>query len=106
MNWRAAMSSPQVSWWDVHTYVQPLLEALGDWPMAGTPEWCVLADDDPAKLAAIYDAARQWALRVETAQEARAEASRDVSAAENWPVIATEIFHRRISGYIPRRTIA
>src|SRR5690348_3635085 len=70
----------QVSWWSVHEHVAPLLESAGTWPMVGTPEWCALSDDDPRKLAALYDAARHWALRVETAQQARAEASRSISA--------------------------
>src|SRR5262249_27576247 len=39
------VSSQQVSWWDVHEYVAPFLEAVGDWPPAGSPAWCQLADD-------------------------------------------------------------
>ncbi len=60
------MGSAQVSWWDVHEFVAPLLEHVGSYPMAGTPEWCALPDYDPAKTAALLDAARHWALRVET----------------------------------------
>jgi uncharacterized protein DUF2742 len=97
-----AVSSQQVSWWSVHEHVAPLLEQVGSWPIAGTPEWCALDDDDPAKLAALFDAARHHALRVETCQQQLAQASHDISAAADWPAIATEIRQRR-EVYIPRK---
>jgi Protein of unknown function (DUF2742) len=58
----ALVASQQVSWWSVHEHVAPLLDQIESWPMVGTPAWCRLADDDPRKLAALYDAARHWAL--------------------------------------------
>ena len=67
---RRCTSSQQVSWWSVHEHTGPVLAGVGSWPTAGTPQWCALPDDDPAKLAALYDAARHWALRVETCQQA------------------------------------
>lgn len=69
--------------------------------MIGTPAWCSLPDDHPAKIAAIYDAAQHWALRVETCQRAECEASQAISAAANWAAIANEIRRRR-GAYIPR----
>ncbi|CKS12329.1 phiRv2 phage protein [Mycobacterium tuberculosis] len=63
-------ASRAVSWWSVHEYVAPTLAAAVEWPMAGTPAWCDLDDTDPVKWAAICDAARHWALRVETCQAA------------------------------------
>jgi hypothetical protein len=63
--------------------------------MVGTPLWCALDDDDPVKIAALFDAAQHWALRVETHQRTLAEASRAVSEAEDWTAIATEISRRR-----------
>jgi hypothetical protein len=96
-----ATSSKQVSFWEVHTYVLPDPEWYGQWPTVGTPEWVALDDDDPLKLVSLYDAARHWAFRLETCQEARCEASHDVSAAEDWPAIANEIRGRR-EAYIPR----
>lgn len=81
----------QVSWWEVHEYVAPTLDQAGSWPMAGTPEWCALPDDDPAKLAALYDAAQHWALRVDTCQEAACQASRDISAAADWAAIGQRV---------------
>jgi uncharacterized protein DUF2742 len=100
------MASRQVSWWSVHEHAAPLLEAVGSWPTVGTPEWCELDDTDPRKIAALFDAAQHWALRVETCQQSRAEASHAISAAEDWSAIATEIYYRRTSGYIPREEVA
>jgi hypothetical protein len=101
MTWLAVMGSAQVSWWDVHLWVQPHLDAAGPLPIAGTPQWCALSDTDPRKLVALPDFAQHWALRVETCQQAHAEASHAVSAAADWSAIATEIYRRRDS-YIPR----
>jgi hypothetical protein len=97
----SANSSRQVSWWSVHEYVEALLTNAATWPMIGTPQWCDLADDDPRKLAAIFDAAQHWALRVETCQIAVADAGSAISAAENWSAIAQQLKdHSRY--YIPR----
>lgn len=84
-------TSRQVAFWPVYEYVQGLLADVGSYPMLGTPEWCSMSDADLRKLASLYDAAVHWALRVQTCQEVRAEASRDISAAADWPQIATEI---------------
>jgi hypothetical protein len=104
---RSALASRTVDWWSVHTYVEPLLSRVRHWPMIGTATWCALDDDDPAKLAAIYDAAQHYALRVDTAQAALADASRDVAAAADWSAIAAQHRNRAdaaASGaYIARR---
>jgi hypothetical protein len=94
------MWSRQVSFWSVHEYVQPVLDRIGTYPMVGTPEWVALPDDSPAKIAAVFDAARHWALRVETCQVAECEASRAISAAANWSDIAKRM--HRGDAYIPR----
>lgn len=88
-----------VDWWSVHTHVEPLLEEVECWPMVGTLPWQHLPTDDPAKLAAIFDAARHWALRVDTAQAALAEASRNVSESTDWQLVS----RTRSGVYIPRR---
>lgn len=91
---RQCVSSRQVSWWSVHEHVWPLLAKVGSWPLAGTPAWCVLDDDDPRKWAAMLDAAQHHALRMETAQEQQCAASRDVAAAADWTGIARKIRDR------------
>jgi hypothetical protein len=88
------VSSQAVSWWPVHEFVQAHLDRVGSWPTAGTPEWCALADDDPAKLAGVIDARQHWTLRVETCQEQLAQASRDISAAADWTDLARQIVQR------------
>ncbi len=86
-----SVSSQQVNWLTVHEFVAPTLERIGSWPMARIPAWCALADDDPAKTAALLDAAQHWALRVDTCQHAECEASHVVSAAADWSDIARKI---------------
>lgn len=73
------VSAQQVSWWDVHTAVAPWLEIVGSWATVGTPQWVALPDGHPAKVAGIYDAARHWALRLETCQEQRREVGRAIA---------------------------
>jgi hypothetical protein len=83
-------SSQQVNWWSVHKFVGAVLNQVNDWPMAGTPAWCSLAHDDPRKWAALLDGAQHWALRIDSCQEAKCEASRAISAAADWSAIGRE----------------
>jgi hypothetical protein len=87
----ALISSQQVSWWPVHEHVADKLAQVQSWPTVGTPAWCVLDEDDPRKLAALFDAAQHWALRLETCQEAYADARTEISAAADWSRIAQDI---------------
>lgn len=89
-----ALASQQVSWITVHDFAVPRLQRVGDWPMAGSPLWCDLNDRDPVKWAAILDAAQHFALRVETCQHARREASQAIADAENWLEVARIAKHR------------
>jgi hypothetical protein len=68
----------------VHEFVARRVAAVGDYPRAGSPAWCELDDDDPRKLAAVLDDGKHHALRVETAQQASAEASHEISASIDW----------------------
>jgi hypothetical protein len=83
------LASTAVDWFVVHTFVLPLLDEVGSWPVAGSPPWVALADDDPRKIAALYDAARHHALRMDT--EPRDQAARDISTAEDWRKLAAEL---------------
>lgn len=85
------MGSSSVSFWSVQEFAAPVLQRVGRWPLVGTPEWCQLPADHEAKLAALLDAARHHALRLELNQEARAEASRDISGAADWPKVGREL---------------
>jgi Protein of unknown function (DUF2742) len=97
----SAASSQQVSWWDVHEHVAPFLQAAESWPTVGTPAWCALPDNDPRKMAALLDGAQHWALRIDSSQEARCEASRAISATPLFtnagdPVDWSAISHERL----------
>lgn len=80
--------SQEVNWWLVHQWVAPALDDAETWPMAGTLEWHELDDEDPRKIAALLDAARHWALRVDSCQQARVEAGEVIAAAAPWRQIA------------------
>ena len=84
------MTSQQVSWWSVYEFATDHLQA-DHWPLIGSPAWCELPDDDPRKIAAVYDAAQHWALRIETCQQAHADAAKEISASADWSHIAQYI---------------
>lgn len=95
------LGSRQVDWFAVHEFVAPRLE-VACWPMAGTPLWAALDDDDPAKIAAVLDFGRRMALQLDTVQTALAQASHDISTAEDWRQLALDVRnHETIR--IPRR---
>ena len=105
------VESRSVSWWPVHEFLAAVLAQANEAPpMAGTPAWRALADSDPTKLLALAVAGEHWVLRMETAQEQRAEASKAVAASADWPAVAQEIRQRREARsagiYIPRQVVA
>ena len=83
--------SSSVSWWPCHEFITALVARYSDLPMAGTPAWCGLDDGDPRKLIALAVAGEHHVLRMETAQEARAEASKAIATAADWPAVAREV---------------
>lgn len=87
--------SRSVAWWPVHEFIAALVAQVSDLPMAGTPAWCRLGDGDPRKLLAVAAAGEHHVLRVEMAQEARAEASKAVAAATDWSGVAREMQQRQ-----------
>ncbi|OBI08657.1 hypothetical protein A5715_00630 [Mycolicibacter heraklionensis] len=70
---------------------------------AGTPAWCALDDQHPDKLAAVLAAGVHHALRMDLSQEAAADASKAIAAADDWPAVARAIHHGRGAAYIPRQ---
>jgi Protein of unknown function (DUF2742) len=89
-----SIASQAVSWLSVHEFVSAVISQADSFPTVGTPAWRALPDDHPAKLAAIFDAAQHHSLRLELNQEARAEASKAISGAADWPAIAREVLTR------------
>lgn len=106
--WVGPPSSLEVSWWPTHLFISALVDRANYLPYAGTPAWCALPDSDPNKLLALAVAGEHHVLRMEAAQEAMAQASRDISAAANWTAIANANRRRaeamRTGAYIPRRS--
>ncbi|MEZ0355504.1 DUF2742 domain-containing protein [Mycobacterium sp. SA01] len=86
--------SRQVSWWPTHEFISALVATYDHLPMAGTPVWCGLPDTDPRKLLALAVAGSHHILRVETAQQQRAEASKAVAGSADWPAVAQEVLQR------------
>lgn len=93
--------SRAVNWWTVHEFVAPVLARVGPVPLAGSVEWQQLADDDPKKIAALFDAARHHALRVDMAQEAVAKATHAIAASGDWSGVAARTLHHS-GAYTPR----
>ncbi len=94
--------SQQVNWLTVHRFVAAVLNQVNDWPTLGTPAWCSLTHDDPRRWAALLDGAQHWALRMDSCQEARCEASRTISGAVDWPAVSQEIAWREARPWASR----
>lgn len=99
------LQSRQVAWVAVYDLVAPL---LGDPHLIpGTPSWCELGDDDPAKWAALLWPCLWWVIAEDARQTAMAEASRAISSAfGSYPCEHNRLMEHRRGGksYIPRRT--
>lgn len=91
----ADIDSKSVAFWPVHEFVSALVALVDTLPVAGTPAWQAMADGDPRKLLAVAVAGEHHVLRVETAQEAQAEASKAVAASADWSTVSREIAQRR-----------
>lgn len=103
--WVGAPPSQERDWWPVHQFVEAVVRQAnyGPLPAAGTPSWCALAAGDPRKLLSVAVEGEHHVLRIEAAQEAAAEASKAIAAAEDWPAVARSIRSRN-AAYIPRRS--
>lgn len=98
-------TSRVVSWPEVNRFITEVIKAAtyAPLPIAGTPSWCELADDDIRKLIALAVAGEHHVLRCDLEQNAAADAARTIAAAENWPAIARQLRAGRGGAYIPRR---
>lgn len=72
--------SYDVSWEAVRNFVYRLPARPNTTIIAGSPEWCALADDDPAKVAALITAGSRWVLEEQIDQiHRRRQAHKDMS---------------------------
>ncbi|KKE99468.1 DUF2742 domain-containing protein [Mycolicibacterium obuense] len=89
-------ASQEVSWWATHQFITALVnQANTTLPWAGTPAWRALDDGDPRKLLALALAGEHHVLRIEIGQEAIEDAGQQISAAEDWSVVAQQVQRRR-----------
>ena len=88
---RQDTSSREVDWLAVALFVAPLIAQFDRLPTPGTPAWCQLSDHDPAKLAACLAYVRYWAYDAASRQDAKIQASQDISAAADWSAIGRRI---------------
>lgn len=88
------LESRQVAWFEAHEFKERIAGHVGERPVAGTPSWCALPDDDVRKVAALFDAGVLWCLATDTEQEQLASASRDIADATDWPKVASEMRSR------------
>lgn len=90
--------SRQVAWWPVHDYInrqrRHFVAQEVSAPPLGTPAWCSLPDDHPAKLSAVLNAAEAMAYSISAGQVAEAAAARVISAGADWTAIARAIRQR------------
>ena len=98
--------SRTVCWWPTHVFIADLLARFGfedgaRLPYPGTLAWLELDDADPAKRAALLVAADHAVLRLEVAQQARAEAAKEIAASEDWSALAQRVARGR-GVYVPR----
>lgn len=91
-----APASQEVSWWATHVFITELVaQANTTLPWAGTPAWRALDDADPRKLLSLALAGEHHVLRIESGQQAIAEAGEAISAAEDWSQVAQQVQRRR-----------
>lgn len=79
----------------MHEFVQPHIEAMGPFPVAGTVAWQLLSATDPRKWAALLDAAQHYALRLDIDQEAAIAAGQAISRSQDWGSVASKMRQRR-----------
>lgn len=88
-------ASQEVSWWATHQFITALVaQANTALPWAGTPAWRALDDADPRKLLSLAVAGEHHVLRIEIGQDAIADASTQISSAEDWKAVAQQVLRR------------
>ena len=96
-------SSRQVNWHETYAFTERFAAsqgvALDHGLIAGTPQWCGMADDDARKLLALVLGGVREALTHDTRQAALADASREISSAATW----SRIGRARGASYIARK---
>lgn len=101
-------SSRQVSWFEVFQFVERWTSKSAvdldlHLPIAGTPRWCDLPDDDARKLLAVLLGGVREALTNDIHQSAMADASHEIAGSTDWSTVARRVQNGRGGAYIPRK---
>ena len=97
------MTGRQVDWYPVYRYASQIASHHGvvlehrALPVAGTPSWCGLPDDDARKLLSLVLGGVREALTNDMHQEAVQQAGADVHGGDDWGWLAPTVQrHRQI----------
>lgn len=91
------MTGRQVDWYPVFRYASQIAIQQGlvldhrALPVAGTPSWCGLPDDDARKLLALLLGGVREALSNDAHQEALQQAGTDVHGGDDWSWLASTV---------------
>ncbi|WP_206499117.1 DUF2742 domain-containing protein [Rhodococcus sp. KRD175] len=89
--------SREVDFIAVHDRLAPILDdavLLGDIPILGSPAWVDIANDDVRWRHSVVAAGYRWAAREWLEQDARIEASRELSVSRDWSAVSRSIRQR------------
>ncbi|GAA1681631.1 hypothetical protein MMUR_05540 [Mycolicibacterium murale] len=101
-------ASAQVNWYSTFAFAERFAAGqdvqLANLPIAGTPAWCGLPDDDARKLLSLVLGGVREALNHDVEQEHRAAASREVSGSARWITEHNRFLSNRGRTYIRRES--
>ena len=103
-------ASREISWYSTFLFAERYASdhdvALDNLPIAGTPAWCGMPDDDARKLLALVLGGVREALNHDAAQAQLIDASHEVAAAAKWIYDHDRFITNRGDAYIPRKGVA
>lgn len=93
-------ASRQVNWYEAFAFASRIANQYGvaldhrELPIAGTLQWCGMANDDARKLMALVLGGVRDALANDAHQDALAQAGEAISAAEDWSQVSRDVYRR------------
>lgn len=96
-----SLASREVNWYETFAFASRVAAQHGlcldhrQLPVAGTLQWCGMADDDARKLLSLVFGGVREALANDARQDAITQAGEAISAAENWTEVARQVQRRR-----------
>lgn len=93
-------ASRQVNWYEAFAFASRIASQYGvtldhrELPIAGTLQWCGMADDDARKLMALVLGGVREALANDAHQDALAQAGEAISGAADWSQVSRDVRRR------------